>query len=132
MVTFAALRWSLVVTRLVLWVRVLTLIILCRIGGWAALDQYEGRVVSAIQFEPARSSAREADLRALLPLKVGDQLRATILRDSIQRLYATGEYDDVAVDAKHGPGGTVNLTFLTTPTFFVGYISVEGVPEPPT
>ena len=36
---------------------------------------------------------------AMLPLRIGQPLRASDLRDSIQRLYQTGEYADIAVDA---------------------------------
>ena len=69
-------------------------------------------------------------LMAMLPLRIGQPLRASDLRDSIQRLYQTGEYADIAVDATLAPAG-VNLKFITKPAYFIGYFDVNGVPEPP-
>ncbi len=69
-------------------------------------------------------------LMAMLPLRIGQPLRASDLRDSIQRLYQTGEYSDIAVDATLAPAG-VDLKFITKPAYFIGYFDVNGVGEPP-
>ena len=53
------------------------------------------------------------------------------MRAAIERLYATGEYSDIVVDGTL-QNGTVVVKFLTTANYFVGGVSVEGVPEPPS
>jgi outer membrane protein insertion porin family len=130
MVPADAIRWSLVSTRLGLWVRVSLLAAL----GWSSLpaapDQYEGRTIASIQFDPEKQPLATNLLISMLPLHTGEPLRNTTLRDAIQRLYATGEYSDIAVDASLGPSG-VNLKFLTKPSFFVGHLAITGAPDPP-
>ncbi len=83
-----------------------------------------------MQFDPAKQPLTFDQLMAMLPLRIGQPLRASDLRDSIQRLYQTGEYADIAVDATLAPAG-VNLKFITKPAYFIGYFDVSGVPEPP-
>jgi len=125
-----ALRWSLVLSRLGLWINTAALVVLCAILLNAAPNQYEGRPIASVQFDPAAQPLTFDQLMAMLPLRIGQPLRASVLRDSIQRLYQTGEYADIAVDATLSPAG-VNLKFLTKPAYFIGYFDVSGVPEPP-
>jgi outer membrane protein insertion porin family len=103
---------------------------LCSILLNAAPNDYEGKPVASVQFDPAVQPLTFDQLMAMLPLRVGQPLRASDLRDSIQRLYQTGEYADIAVDATLATAG-VNLRFITKPAFFIGYFDVNGVPEPP-
>jgi outer membrane protein assembly complex protein YaeT len=85
-----------------------------------------------IGFEPDEAVLVEADLqRALDPLSTGKPLRMADVRSSIERLYATGRYDDIQVEAEDRPGG-VALTFRIEPAQFVRNVIVEGVEEPPT
>jgi len=130
MVPADALRWSLVSTRLGWWVRVSTLAVLSWSPVAAAPDEYEGKTIASIQFDPEKQPLATDRLIALLPLRTGEPLRSDSVRDAIQRLYATGEYADIAVDATLGTSG-VNLKFLTKPSYFVGHVGVNGVPEPP-
>src|ERR1700733_15839576 len=125
-----ALRWSLVSTRLGLWISTPMLAVLCSILLNAASNEYEGKPIAAVQFDPAMQPLTVDQLMAMLPLRIGQPLRASDLRDSIQRLYQTGEYSDIAVDATLAPAG-VNLKFITKPAYFIGYFDVTGVPEPP-
>lgn len=103
------------------------------LGWWqlpATSSQYEGKPIAGVSFDPATQPLTLDQLRAMLPLHTGQPLRASDVRDAIQRLYQTGEYADIAVDATLSPAG-VNLKFLTKPAFFIGYFDVSGVPEPP-
>jgi outer membrane protein assembly complex protein YaeT len=106
------------------------LAVLCTASPAAAADSYEGQPIASIKFDPERQPLAADQLLAMLPLRVGQPLRGSDLRDSIQRLYQTGEYTDIAVDATLETGG-VALKFITKPAFFIGYVDVEGVPEPP-
>ena len=103
---------------------------LCPVLLNAAPKDYEGKPIASVQFDPAMQPLTFDQLMAMLPLRIGEPLHASELRDAIQRLYQTGEYTDIAVDATLAPAG-VNLKFITTPAYFVGNFDVKGVPEPP-
>ena len=107
-----------------------TLAVLCSILLNAAPNEYEGKPIASVQFDPATQPLTLEQLMAMLPLKIGQPLRGSDLRDAIQRLYQTGEYADIAVDASLAPSG-VNIKFLTKPAYFIGYFDVNGVGEPP-
>jgi outer membrane protein insertion porin family len=96
----------------------------------ASADDYEGKTVASILFDPARQPLAYDQLTAMLAVKTGQPLRSSDVRVSIQRLYGTGEYTDIAVDASL-KDGNVDLRFITKPAYFIGYIGAEGVPEPP-
>jgi outer membrane protein insertion porin family len=130
MVPADALRWSLVSTRLGWWISVPTLAVLIWSPVAAAPEQYEGRTIASIQFDPGKQPLPTDQLLNMLPLRPGDTLSNSSVREAIQRLYATGEYVDIAVDASLGTSG-VSLKFLTKPSYFVGHVGVSGVPEPP-
>ena len=74
---------------------------------------------------------KEPQLRTRLP-KVGETLTRSLLRNGIQSLYSTLEFSDVSVEAL--PDGTdgVRLTFVVRNNFFVGALTVDGAPRPPT
>ena len=103
---------------------------LCSMLLGAASNEYEGKPIASVQFDPAAQPLTFDQLMAMIPLHIGQPLYASDLRDSIQRLYQTGEYADIAVDATLAPAG-VNLKFITKPAYFIGYFDVKGVSEPP-
>jgi len=131
MVPADALTWSLVSTRLGLRISVAALVAL----GWrplaAAPEKYEGMPVASIRFDPEKQPLKPDELLALMPLRVGQALKAADVTTAIQHLFATGEYADIAVDASLTAAG-VAVTFLTKPAYFVGAVRVKGVKEPPT
>jgi len=96
----------------------------------AGPEQYEGKTIAAIQFEPEKQPLTKSQLLAMIPLRTGQPLRAADVRDAIQRLYATGDYAEIAVDATLETSG-VALKLITKPSFFIGHVAVKGVPEPP-
>ena len=130
MITAAALTWSLVPTVGRLGIRALAFTICILLPAAAFAETYEGRVIGSIAFEPPGQPLTYDQLVGMLDVKQGQPLRSEDLRASIQRLYATDEYADIAVDAGL-ENGSVRLRFITTPAFFIGYISAQGVPEPP-
>jgi outer membrane protein insertion porin family len=156
MVSADALRWSLVSTRVGVCTRMtagagqmtpqltvrtilghtlarllpLVLITLGWIPLQAGPEQYEGKTIANIQFEPEKQPLTKAQLLAMIPLRAGQPLRAADVRDTIQRLYATGDYAEIAVDATLETGG-VTVKLVTKPSFFIGHVAVKGVPEPP-
>ena len=96
----------------------------------AAPQDYEGKPVREILFDPRLQPLPDEELREIVPIQVGEPLRLEALRDSIVRLFATGRYRDIAADVELIDGAVV-VEFLTRTTWFVGHVSVEGVPEPP-
>jgi outer membrane protein assembly complex protein YaeT len=94
--------------------------------------QYEGKPVGSIRVDPDDFALAEPELEsALAALKPGAPLTIAAVRLSIERLYATGRYDYIEVDAQQN-GAAVDLVFITKPTRFVRNVVVNGVPEPPS
>ncbi|HBY64142.1 MAG TPA: outer membrane protein assembly factor BamA, partial [Solibacterales bacterium] len=90
----------------------------------------EGKRIVAVEFEPAQQPLPADILQRTLPFAAGGVLRLEDARVAIERLYATGRYESVVLDAS-AEGDGVRLRVITTPRFFVGQVRVEGVPEPP-
>ena len=86
---------------------------------------YEGRAISAVRFEPQLQPLAPADLHRLVPFQPGTPVRLSDIRDSIKRLYSTGEYQNVEVGWESSPEGVV-LVFRTVEQWFVGPVEVRG------
>ena len=97
----------------------------------AAIEDYEGKPIGQITFEPRQQPLTPDELSALTGLRKNAPLRLSAVRDAIGKLVATGRYSDVAVDAVLD-GGQVTLRFLTKGNWFVGQVSVASVPAPPS
>jgi outer membrane protein assembly complex protein YaeT len=92
---------------------------------------WEGMVVRNIQFDPAGQPLEADELHQILPLKMGQPLRMAVVRASIARLFATGRYADIQVDAEPYQGG-VSIRFLTTNRWFIGAVHAGGsISSPP-
>lgn len=92
--------------------------------------KYEGQRIIAIQFQPADQPLTGRDLRRALTVHAGSLFAERELRTSIQNLFETGRYSDLAVDATSTDGGVI-LKFITEPAYFVGRVFVTGVNQPP-
>ncbi len=95
-----------------------------------AASPSEGQRIEKIEFQPAEQPLADSYLREILPVKPGAPLRASEVRAAIERLYATGRYQDILVEALPASGGVV-VRIVTRPEYFTGRVVVEGVPEPP-
>jgi len=93
--------------------------------------KYEGRRIVEIDFEPVAQPLSRDELTARMPFRVGDEFHARDLRQAIQRLYSSGRFADLAVDAT-AAGDGVALRFITRSAYFVGRVVVLGVKSPPT
>ncbi len=93
---------------------------------------YEGSNVVDIRFQPAAQPLQAGDLSAAVSVKPGEPLRMSQVRASIGKLFATGRYADIQVDARPENGG-VALVFITKPRWFIGDVAITGnMPNPPT
>jgi outer membrane protein assembly complex protein YaeT len=101
-------------------------------GALPAQDRkYEGANVAEIQFEPADQPLEADEIREILPLKTGQPLRIADVRAAIERLFATGRYADIQVDARPSANG-VAIVFVTKNSWFVGDVSAAGkISSPP-
>lgn len=107
----------------------------CCVGLFALLSaaqdsRFEGSRVVDIQFSPAQV-LDPSDLSKILPVRKGEPLRLEDVSSSIDRLFATGRFEDIAVEAEpSGPG--VVIRFLIKPAWFVGGVTVNGrIKDPP-
>jgi outer membrane protein assembly complex protein YaeT len=96
----------------------------------AAVADYEGQPVGSIAFEPAQQPLTAVELEQIVGLRTGAPLKLSDVRESINRLFATGRYSDIAAEAEL-KGGEVAVRFLTKGAWFVNTVSVAGVPSPP-
>jgi len=94
--------------------------------------RFDGLNVVRISYDPSPQPIAVSELTDLVPLKKDSPFSSAVVRSSIERLYATGRYQDVQVDATEAEGG-VAIRFITKGGWFIGHVGVQSeVPEPPT
>jgi outer membrane protein insertion porin family len=93
--------------------------------------KFEGRSIRRIEFSPSKQPYAPNELEQRIGLRVGSAFHIQELDAAIQKLYASGRYADLAVDAADAEGGGVTLRFLTKPAYFVGHIAIYGAQIPP-
>src|SRR5690242_20925266 len=98
------------------WMRFLMVTIV----GWSATalaaasdtKSYEGQQIVDIRFSPSEQPLAAADLEQAVSLKKGTPLRMADIRECMQRLFGTGRYEDIQVDAEPAAGGVI-VRFIT-------------------
>ncbi|MGB7762987.1 MAG: BamA/TamA family outer membrane protein [Bryobacteraceae bacterium] len=92
---------------------------------------WEGKRIAAIQFDPVQQPLDPAEINQMLAVKRNQPLRLADVRASIERMFATGRYADIQVDAEPYQDGVV-VRFLTKNSWFIGHVAVGGkVSSPP-
>src|ERR1044072_2919600 len=61
--------------------------------------EYEGRPISEVRYEPRSQPVAPPDLARVVTFKSGAPLHVSEVRDAIKRLYATGEYSNIEIEA---------------------------------
>ncbi len=122
-----AVSWRLVAARLGI---LLVMLVSCRVSLLAQAQNYEGSRISSIRFSPEAQPYPLPVLNRVIRLEPGTVLRLTEVSDAVQRLFETGRFIDIEVDAQKD-GQNVVLEFRTTPSWFAGRVAVEGVVDPP-
>jgi len=87
-------------------------------------------MVKQIRFVPEQQPFAPERMLEWLPFKVGEPVSASQVRAAIERLYATGRYADIQIEAWPSEDGW-EIRVLTEPALFVGRVSAEGAPNPP-
>jgi outer membrane protein assembly complex protein YaeT len=94
-------------------------------------ESYEGRPISVVRYEPPAQPVTSADLARHVQLRPGEPLRIGDVRDAIKRLYSTGVYSNIEIEAVPDASG-VAVVIHTTEQYFVGPVEVRGkVKMPP-
>ena len=91
----------------------------------SGVNRLRGVVIDKIQFEGVTFGTTDT-LPQELPLKAGDKLDPAKVRESMQRLFASGMYRDISVEGQRSANG-VTLIFVGTARFYVGRVTIEGV-----
>ena len=95
-------------------------------------EAFEGQRVVNIQFQPAVQPLDAEELHGILAIERDRPLRMADVRTSIERLFSTGRYADIQVDAEPDPDG-VAIRFITRNSWFIGAVSIRGdVSIPPS
>src|ERR1035438_2770873 len=105
-----------------------TSLLACAQVVWAQTARYEGQPIADIQFVPQEQPLTAAELANAIPLKKGEPLRLADVHAAIERLYATGAFDDIQVDADPAPAPAsgVIVRIATKNSWFVGNGAVLG------
>jgi outer membrane protein assembly complex protein YaeT len=91
----------------------------------------EGLPLKQIRFSPHSELLLEQHRQELIRLELGEPLDRRLLGQTIRNLFATGRFQRIDADVQTVDGEIV-LTFLVVPSYFIGQVSVVGVPSPPT
>ncbi|MGA8153200.1 MAG: POTRA domain-containing protein [Terriglobales bacterium] len=97
-----------------------------------SMAKYQGLVVEEIRWPEVASLSDQNRWRQLIPQKQGAPLDRDLIRQSIHKLHATGRFADIRVEADRTADGKLELSFVTTPNYFVGEVRAEGAPRRPS
>src|SRR5438270_1786322 len=94
-------------------IRIIAAVYLVCAASCASFAQnFEGRTVERIEYLPAQQPIDPRDLANMQMVRPGQPLSITQVGATIDRLYASGLYDDIQADAEPSPAGVV-IRFLT-------------------
>ena len=94
-------------------------------------QNFYGKTVVSIEYEPAAQPLDPRDLANMQLVHVGEPLDSTQVAGTIDRMFASGLYTDIQVDAEARVNGVV-LRFITKARRFIGHVGAEGdIKDPP-
>jgi len=95
-------------------------------------QEFAGKTVAAVEYRPAIQPIDARDLQNAQMVHPGDLLDWHPVAATVDRLFATGLYSDVQVDAEPDGAG-VRVTFITKAERFVGHVGARGdIKDPPS
>ncbi len=107
---------------------------LCLFAGSNLLEaqDFAGKTVVAVEYQPAVQPIDARDLQNAQMVHTGDSLDWHPVAATVDRLFASGLYRDIQVDAEPDGGG-VRVRFITTPERFIGHVGARGdIKDPPS
>ena len=94
-------------------------------------QEFWGKTVTSIEYQPAEQPIDPHDLQDAQVVRVGAPLDHLQVAASIDRMFYSGLYADVKVDAE-ADGDGVRLKFITVAKTFVGHLDARGkIKDPP-
>ena len=93
-------------------------------------ENFEGRAIATVDFDPPEQPLDRDELDRLLPLRAGMPLKLDDVSAAIELLFKTGRYNDISIDAVPRDNA-VALRISTTFNYFVSRVSIKGEAEPP-
>ncbi|MCW5964715.1 MAG: BamA/TamA family outer membrane protein [Bryobacterales bacterium] len=114
--------------------RVLISFLLSMLASSIALcapPDYYDKPIGELVLIPRRQPMPYEEFVELLDIQPGMPLTAELVRGVIQRLYATGRFEQIRIEADLLPTDEVQLRIETEHRWFVGNVTVEGVKAPP-
>jgi outer membrane protein assembly complex protein YaeT len=105
-------------------------VLFCTAISHAQDSPYAGKRIAGIRYAPETQPYSLAMMEQMNPVKVGDLFDSRKVSAAIERLYETGRFYTVDVDAVMS-GEDVILEFRTDPAWFVGKVTVNGSADPP-
>jgi len=112
----------------------IALLLCLLIGGiplLASAEDFYGKPVQELVLSPRKQPVLLEEFVELLEVEPGVVLTPELIRNLIQRLYATGRFEQVRVEAEALADGGVQLRVLTEHKWFVGNVTIIGVKAPP-
>jgi outer membrane protein insertion porin family len=100
-------------------------------GPTLLAQEFWGKTVTAVEYQPAHQPIDPHDLQDAQLVEVGRPLDRLQLSATIDRLFYTGLYSDVKVDAEPDGDG-VRIKYITVARTFVGHVDARGkIKDPP-
>jgi outer membrane protein assembly complex protein YaeT len=116
--------------RISIWTLILSCIASCIGNGQT--ESFEGKMILAVEYSPAIQPLDPHDLARVQLLRTGSAFRASDVAESIERMFATGRYSDIQVEAEPRQDG-VAVRFITRDTRFIGRVDTSGkINNPPS
>lgn len=108
-------------------------VLLCSpLSAQEAAQNFWGKTVVAISYDPVRQPIDPRDLKSTQLVQPGEPLDPHQVAGTIDRLFASGLYDDIQVDAEPSGNG-VSLRFITRARRFIGHVGAQGkISDPPS
>ena len=111
---------------------IVAILLLCGLQCRVQAQDFQGRTIVRVGFDPPMQPIEANELSGILPVKTGQPYRSADIRAAIERLFATGRYQDIEVNADTVDGG-IAVTFITKISWFVGHVGArEDFAEPPS
>lgn len=100
-------------------------VLLIALPGISNAQDFSGKTVTAIEYEPANQPIYSKDLENMQLVRVGEPLDPNQVAGTIDRLFASGLYQDIQVDAEPSANGVV-IRYITRARRFIGHVGVRG------
>ncbi len=98
----------------------------------ARAQDFRGKVVTAVEYRPAQQPIYSKDLQNMQLVRAGEPLDPNQVAATIDRLFASGLYEDIQVDAEPSANGVL-IRFITRPRRFIGHVGAQGkISDPPS